>query len=101
VVSVPNSNLDAAQSGDRRLALERARDTLAEAIDGAVSRGDGTVAQLVAQYRATLTEIALMDAEQVSPKVTVLDEIASRREARSAGAADSVRPARRGKSGNG
>jgi hypothetical protein len=95
------SNLEAAQSDDRRAALVVGRDTLATAIDGAVSRGDGTVAQLMAQYRATLAEIAELDAVAAPQKVTVVDELAGRRKTRAAGAADSVRPARRRESGDG
>lgn len=95
------SNLKAAQSNDRREALVEARDTLARAIDGAVSRGDGTVAQLVAQYRATLAEIAELDAANPTQTVTVVDELAGRRKNRDAASADSVRPARRRKSGDG
>jgi hypothetical protein len=94
-------NLTAAKSDDRRKALVAVRDTLATAIDGAVDHGDGTVAQLVAQYRATLTEIAEIDAGQPAKKVTVVDELAGRRQSRTSGAADPVRPARRRKSGDG
>ncbi len=94
------TNLTAARSNDRRRALEVARDTLAAAIDAAVSRGDGTVAQLVAQYRATLVEIDDIAAGKVR-KVTTVDELAGRRQNRSTGSADSVRAAGRGKSGDG
>jgi hypothetical protein len=94
-------NLRAAQSNDRRKALVAARDTLATAIDGAVSRGDGTVAQLMAQYRATLADIAELDAGAAPQKVTVVDELAGRRQNRTTGAPDFVRPARRRKSGDG
>lgn len=52
-----STNLEAAQTGDRRKALEHARDTAAAALDAAAQRGDGTVAQLLAQYRATLAEL--------------------------------------------
>lgn len=57
-------NLEAAQTGDRRKALEVARDTAAAALDAAVMRGDGTVAQLLAQYRATLAELAGLPAQK-------------------------------------
>lgn len=86
------SNLDAAQSGDALAALERVRDTLAEAIDGAVNRGDGTVAQLVAQYRATLADIDAL--KRTAPtEVSELDRIRARREARDGDPADHPRAA--------
>jgi hypothetical protein len=55
------SNLEAARSGDRRKALEVARDTAAAALDAAALKGDGTVAQILAQYRSTLAEIAELE----------------------------------------
>lgn len=79
-----SSNLEAARSGDRLLALEQARDTTAAAIDAAMERGDGTVAQLIAQYRGTLAEIAELKraAAEAEPEVTRLEQIRARREAR-------------------
>lgn len=90
-------NLTAARSNDRRRALEVLRDTLAEKLDTTESQ---VHAQLAAQYRATLAEIAELDAAEPAQKVTVLDELASRRQDRSTVAVDPVRPARRGKSGD-
>lgn len=48
------SNLEAAQTGNRRAALEQLRDTLAAQLD---STDTATHAQLAAQYRATLAEL--------------------------------------------
>lgn len=75
---MPDTNLEAAQTGDRRVALEKARDTAAAAIDAAVARGDGTVAQLIAQYRATLADIAqLGEAQEESASVRLAKRIAA------------------------
>ena len=52
---IMQSNLDAAKTGDRRRALEVLRDTLAEQLDTTESQ---VHAQLAAQYRATLTDLA-------------------------------------------
>lgn len=49
------SNLKAAKSGDRKLALEVLRDTLAEKLD---TTDKEIHAQLAPQYRATLAELA-------------------------------------------
>jgi hypothetical protein len=87
------TNLEAAQSNDPRQALERARDTLAEAIDAAMSRGDGTVAQLVAQYRATLADLAALDAAKPQQGESDLDRIRREREARNGAPADRPRAA--------
>jgi hypothetical protein len=87
------SNLEAAQSGDPLRALEQARDTLATAIDGAVSRGDGTVAQLVAQYRASLADIEELKRSQPAEQESELDRIRNRRAARDGVAADHPRAA--------
>ena len=92
-------NLEAARSGDRRRALEQVRDTLAAAIDGAVDRGDGTVAQLVAQYRATLDQLSALG--EPERKATVLDELTARRKARDGDPADRSRATGRRKSGDG
>lgn len=92
------SNLEAAQSGDVLQALEQARDTVAEAIDGAVQRGDGTIAQLIAQYRATLADIVAVKAAEPPQEESELDRIRRQREARDGAAADHPRAARRRKS---
>lgn len=92
------SNLEAAQSGDPLVALEVARDTLAVAIDGAVSRGDGTVAQLMAQYRATLADIVAVKAAKKPEQESDLDRIRREREARNGAAADRPRATGRRKS---
>ena len=83
-----STNLEAAQSGDPLTALERGRDTLAEAIDGAVSRGDGTVAQLMAQYRATLADIEALKRAKPAEQESELDRIRAQRAARDGAAAD-------------
>ena len=51
------SNREAAASGDQRRALEVLRDTLAEQLDLTESN---THAQLAAQYRAVLAELAAL-----------------------------------------
>ena len=88
------SNLKAAQSGDRRSALIQARDTLAAAIDRAEERGDGTIAQLAAQYRATLSDIEAIDGGQKPGEVSELDRIRRQREARGGDSADRPRAAK-------
>jgi len=69
------SNLEAARSGDRRRALEVLRDTLAEQIDTTES---ATHAQLAAQYRAVLADLAALslgeegsDAESIANTVAL------------------------------
>ena len=71
------TNLDAARSGDRLQALERLRDTLAGLLDTTESQ---VHAQLSAQYRATLTEIAEIVA--ASEKSGERDDLKKRRESR-------------------
>lgn len=95
------SNVDAAKSGDHRRALEQVRDTLATAIDLAVERGDGTVAQLAAQYRGVLAEIAGLDQAEPAGEVSDLDRIRARREGRDNTATDRPRATRRRKLGDG
>jgi uncharacterized protein YciW len=69
------------KSDDRRSALVALRDELADALKDCTV---GVKAQLAAQYRATLKELAeLPDAK----KVTKADELANRRKARLAAAA--------------
>lgn len=81
------SNLDAARSNDRRRALEQLRDTLAAALDVAEPN---VQAQIAAQYRAALAELAgLPDTGRVNKR----DELAARRQDRQA-AAKAVEPAR-------
>ena len=75
-------NLTAARSGDRLKALEELRDTLAEQIDTTESN---VHAQLAAQYRATLAEIAEIRGE-AKPKGTTIDELRNRRQAKGRGA---------------
>lgn len=74
----PTSNLAAAQSGNRRQALERLRDTLAASLDAC---DPNMHAQLAGQYRATLAELAALPAAEVVPK---RDELAKRRADRAA-----------------
>ena len=72
------------KSDDRRVALEALRDELADALK---TCSVGVKAQLAAQYRATLKELA----ELPDPKkVTKADELANRRKARLAAAAPPV-----------
>lgn len=80
VVVTVGSNLEAAKSGDHLKALEATRDTLAEALDAAMESGAGTVAQIAAQLRATLAEVASLKAK--GTKGQVEDEVAKRRAAR-------------------
>jgi hypothetical protein len=78
------SNLSAAQSDDRRQALVALRDTLAGLLDTTESQ---VHAQLSAQYRATLLEIAEIDGlSAVKPKGGV-DELKAKRDSRSGGRA--------------
>lgn len=70
------SNLDAARSGDRRRALEELRDTLAALLD---TTDKQVHAQVAAQYRATLAELAELDA--VRPGSGGVDELKRRRDA--------------------
>lgn len=79
-------NLEAARSNDRRRALEALRDTLAAALDVA----EPTVqAQIAAQYRAALTELAGLP---ITGVVTKRDELAARRADRKS-TAQAVKPA--------
>jgi glycine cleavage system regulatory protein len=71
-------NLTAAQSGDRKQALEVLRDTLAAQIDTTEAN---VHAQLSAQYRATLAELAEIAGTLTKPKGSI-DELKSRREDR-------------------
>lgn len=87
-------NLQAAQSGDQLKALEVARDTLAEAIDVAHEANAGTVAQLVAQYRNTLADIAALtgDVEEEGSKLdAIVLKLADGNSSRSGAAADRSR----------
>ena len=70
------SNLAAAKSGDRRAALEQLRDTLA----GLLDTTDAQVhAQLAAQYRATLADLAALSPGAAKGGV---DELKKRRQAK-------------------
>jgi len=71
-------NLIAAQTGDRKQALEVLRDTLAAQIDTTEAN---VHAQLSAQYRATLVELAEIDGTMSKPKGSI-DELKQRREGR-------------------
>ena len=84
------SNVEAAQSGDRRKALEQLRDTLAGDLDVA----DPNVrAQLAGQYRACLAELAALPVAQRS----TLDDLAARRAERKGAV---VAPAKKGRKAN-
>ena len=69
------SNLDAARSGDQRKALEVLRDTLAAHLDTTAKQ---IHAQLAAQYRATLADLAALEAEAEAGE----DEVGARRAAK-------------------
>lgn len=69
------SNLSAARSGDQRQALETLRDTLAGLLD---STEANVHAQLAAQYRATLADLAaLPDAGKKSASERLQDRAAA------------------------
>ena len=72
------SNLSAASSGDHRAALEALRDTLASLLDSTEAQ---VHAQLAAQYRATLADLAALDAVTAKPK-GLRDELKAKREAK-------------------
>ena len=59
------TNLEAAQTNERRLALVTLRDTLAEQLDTATSQ---VHAQLSAQYRGVLAEVEEIDARMVTQR---------------------------------
>lgn len=73
---MPN-NLTAAQSGSHREALITLRDTLAEQLDTTEAQ---IHAQLAAQYRATLAELAAL--EQPEEKRGAVDELKARRQSK-------------------
>ena len=69
------SNAAAAASGDLRAALETLRDTLAELLD---STEANVHAQLAAQYRATLADLAaLPDTGRKSASERLQDRVAA------------------------
>ena len=72
------TNLAAAKSGNRLKALEELRDTLAGLLDTTESQ---VHAQLAAQYRSTLADIAEVKGEAKPSKGTV-DELKRRRQAK-------------------
>jgi len=71
------TNAEAAKSGDRKLALQVLRDTLAEQLD---TTSASIHAQLAAQYRATLAELAELDAALSPGEESELDRIRRERE---------------------
>jgi hypothetical protein len=75
------SNLAAARSGDRRAALEALRDTLASLLDTSEAQ---VHAQLAAQYRATLADLAALTPSASKGGV---DELKSRRASKDRGTA--------------
>ena len=79
------SNLQAAQSNDRRAALVALRDTLATMLDQTEAQ---IHAQLAAQYRATLAEIAELDLAANGKPKGIRDELKERREGRTGGRAE-------------
>jgi len=77
--------------------LVRLRDRLDREIDKAIDTGKGAVAQLSAQLRATIVDIAVLDAVADPAKGAVVakrDELRERRENRSSTSA-AVAPAER------
>ena len=92
------NNLTAARSGNAREALVALRDTLALMLDTTEAQ---IHAQLAAQYRATIADIAAIDAAQPPVEVSPLDEITARRSGRNGASPDRVRAPGRRKSGNG
>lgn len=72
-------NLEAARTDDRRQALVALRDTLAGLLDGTEAQ---VHAQLAAQYRGTLAEIAEIDGATAEKPKGLVDEIKARREAK-------------------
>ena len=77
------SNATAAATGDQRAALEALRDTLAALLDTTTSQ---VHAQLAAQYRATLADLAALDGANAKPK-GVRDELKAKRDSRKGGRA--------------
>lgn len=77
------SNLAAAKSGERRRALEELRDTLASLLDTTEAQ---VHAQLAAQYRATLADLAALDDAKPTPK-GLRDELKAKRDAKQGGRA--------------
>jgi hypothetical protein len=84
-------------------ALAEAAQLLADDVDDPPSMvtGPRAITGYVAGLRATLAELAEVAAGKTERKVTVVDELAGKRQARIAGAADPVRATGRGKSGDG
>lgn len=68
------NNLEAAKSGDRRRALEQLRDTLAGLLDTTEAQ---VHAQIAAQYRARLADLAALEKR---PMRTAVDELEERRQ---------------------
>ena len=59
--------------------LEKLRDDLRDALDLAAESGAGTVAQLAAQYRATLADLLVLSPPAATGPVSKLDELKERR----------------------
>jgi hypothetical protein len=78
------SILDAAQTDDRRAALVALRDKLASELDATDKQ---VHAQLAAQLRATLLEIAEIDGLTAAKPKGGVDELKERRDSRSGGRA--------------
>lgn len=78
MASKPPAPGDLLKSADRRVALEALRDELADALGECTV---GVKAQLAAQYRATLKELAELPSAK---KVSKADELAARRDKRRA-----------------
>lgn len=81
---------DETESLNHRAALHAAARLLAERIEVSARKGAGTLAQEMAQYRATMSEIRALPFTDAAPKgggkVVSADEARLRREARRAAA---------------
>lgn len=80
---------EAAASGNRLVALEALRDTLATAIDECDSKRD-----LAALSRQLTDVLAQIESSPSSAEVSAADEVAQRRASRRAGAAGAARSKR-------
>lgn len=88
--------VDETESLNHRAALHAAARLLAERIEASVTASSGTLAQEVAQYRATMSEIRALpplEAAKGGGNVVSADEARLRREARRAAAEVDTNPA--------
>lgn len=81
--------VDEVESRNRRAALQRTAELLAERVEASAATGAGTLAQEVAQFRQTLAELAALPPDvsvKGGGKVVSADEARLRREVRRAAA---------------